>query len=308
LPIVDADCQPDQQDHRADRLVHTHHVADQRRQPERARDGGHAEQQRDACRGERAERDDEDRESHRDRGELGAAEVGRDAVVDRLVRAAVAELADAELRVRAPDGGGRGERRGDSVGCGIRVAGELEGQQRRAPVTGDLPRVGGVERRFDRGDRGDALEPRGQVVHGGAVEGAAAALEEHLLAGTLGGKLLDQRALGLPRVADAVVLVAHVHHARRGADGERHEHEGEPAEDGVTAVGGAPPGSACGDALSAHSDGTSSTAMTYRYSAVRRLRGYPGPPWSSPLTTAAARARHWSSSTASSTAGARGTS
>ena len=74
-------------------------------------------------------------------------------------------------------------------------------------------------------------------------------------------ELLHERALGLPRVADAVVLVAHVHHAGRGADGERDEHEGQPAEDRGPAMRGAPPGRARGEAVVAHS------------ATVRRRRG-----------------------------------
>jgi len=51
--------------------------------------------------------------------------------------------------MRALHGGRRGQRRRDAISGSHRIANELEGQERRAPVLGDLPRVGRGQGRLD---------------------------------------------------------------------------------------------------------------------------------------------------------------
>src|SRR5690242_17541534 len=63
----------------------------------------------------------------------------------------------------------RGGRQGgvDAVDRGVRIAGDLEGQQRGAAVLAELPGVADLQRRLDRGHRGRALQARDEVVDGG---------------------------------------------------------------------------------------------------------------------------------------------
>jgi hypothetical protein len=133
--VVDAHGEADQQDHRVDRPVHVQQVADQRRQSERRHHRGQPEQQRDAGGHEGTEREHEDHDRHRKRGHLGPLEIAGEAVVDRLVDAGVAELANQQTGVRTLHRRGRGERGSDAVGGGVGIAGDLEGHQGGAAVT-----------------------------------------------------------------------------------------------------------------------------------------------------------------------------
>ena len=98
-------------------MRHRQEVAGQRDQPERREDGGQREQQRDACRHERAEGEHEDDQRDRDREQAGLPEVVAERRLDCLDRACVAELADEEARMGALGGGDAVEDRVDLVDC-----------------------------------------------------------------------------------------------------------------------------------------------------------------------------------------------
>ena len=92
----------------------------------------------------------------------------------------------------------------------VRIAGDLEGQQRRGPVLGALALVAALQRRLDLRDRRHARQARDELVDGGAVlaaqQPAAAALDEHLLGRALGGNCCGQHLVGRQRLAVAHVL------------------------------------------------------------------------------------------------------
>ena len=102
-----------------------------------AEHGGEREQHRDPGGDERAERDHEDHQRDRQRERLAPAEVVLERFVERLLRAGVAELLDAQARVGALRGAGRGEDRARcaSAACS-EVALDLELDERRATVLG----------------------------------------------------------------------------------------------------------------------------------------------------------------------------
>ena len=93
--VVDPDGHADHEDDRAERLlVRRHDVAGELVEPGRREHGREREQHRQAGGDERAERDDEDRDRQRQRGQLGAAHVALEALVDLVVRRGLAELLD----------------------------------------------------------------------------------------------------------------------------------------------------------------------------------------------------------------------
>ncbi len=94
--VVDADGEADQQHDRIDRALRDgKQVAERPEQPQRADDGGQPQQQRDAGRDERAEREQENDQRDRQRRELGLAEVVAEGLVEGAGRARLAELLDA---------------------------------------------------------------------------------------------------------------------------------------------------------------------------------------------------------------------
>ena len=99
--VVDADREPDEQEHGADVRVHRDEVARQRDEADRADDGGEREQQRHACGDERAEDEQEDEQRQRDRPLAGLRELLVEHLVERLAGADRAGLADVEVRVGA---------------------------------------------------------------------------------------------------------------------------------------------------------------------------------------------------------------
>ncbi len=185
--VVDADREPDEQDHARRGVRHRDDLADRGDQADRADHGGDAEQQRDAGGHQGAEGDQEDEQRDREREGLGALEVLLEGLVERLAGAGVAELLDAQVGMSLLRGGGGGLGGVDVVDRGLVVAGHLERHERGAPVLGDLALVALGEgdstsvtcfaapsRFVDVGDRG--LERRV-----GGLGGAVAGLDEDLL-------------------------------------------------------------------------------------------------------------------------------
>ena len=147
--VVHADGEADEQDDRADLVGDGGELADRAEQAERRADGGHAEQQRQAGGDERAEGDQQDDQRERDRQGLGALEVVAERLVERLARrrpSRSARRAGRGWRAAPPRWRRASRRRGRRP---VVVAGDLERQQRRAPVLGDLAGRAGVERRDD---------------------------------------------------------------------------------------------------------------------------------------------------------------
>ena len=117
------------------------------------------EQQRQPRRDQRAEREHENHQGDRQRQELGLAEVVLERLRQRLVRARVAELLDPQPRVRAIEPGHRGEDRADALLRGVRVAPDVELNQRRPAIARDLALVLAGKRRLDVGDRREPASP-----------------------------------------------------------------------------------------------------------------------------------------------------
>ena len=144
--VVDPDGEADQEHQRVDGLVARPDLARDSPEAEGGEDGRQGEQQRDAGGDERAEDDDEDEQGDRDRVEPGLAEVGEERALERVVGARVAELADEELRVGRLSRRDSGEDRLDLVDRVVRVAADLEVDERGR----------GGRRRPARGSRGRA--------------------------------------------------------------------------------------------------------------------------------------------------------
>jgi hypothetical protein len=159
--------------------------------------------------------------------------------------------------VRALGGRGRGQRRVDAVLRLLVGARELEGQQRRAAVLGDLAGVALRERRADVGHVRHGLQPPREVGGRRRHPGAAGArpgpgLDEHLLVDVVreaGGR---DRAICDLGLAVAHGLVGQLLRADRAADERRDDHEGQPAEDRLLAVPRAPEPGARGEVAFLH--------------------------------------------------------
>jgi hypothetical protein len=199
------------------------------------------EQQRGPRGDERAERDDEDHERDRQRQDLGLLEVVLEGLGEGLVRARVAELLDTHGRVGVLRGRDGGLGLADAILGDVVLTGDLERDQRRAPVLGELAIVTGRERRLDVLDRLCALEAPDGVAHRRgecrvADPRSTLPLDEDLLGGLIGEAGVGDRLVGDARLAVAVVLLGDVlladHAAQHGGDDD----EGEPSEDGLLAV------------------------------------------------------------------------
>ena len=164
--VVDADRQPDQQDHRADRGVDVQQVAEQLGQPERRGDRGDPEQQGDAGRHERAEREHQDEQ--RDRQRRSPRPSGSPAAMRLLIALLALPSPNSPMNrpgMRGLDRGCRRQRRRDAVLRGRRVAGDLEGQKRGPTILRDLPLIARRQRRLDHRHRRRARQARDEVPH-----------------------------------------------------------------------------------------------------------------------------------------------
>src|ERR671937_358410 len=130
--------EPDQQDRRRHLLRDRQQLTRQRDQPERREDRREREQQRDACGHERPECHHEDDQRDRDREYARALEVLCSGLVDRLLRARVAELADEEARVGGLRVVDAIQDRADLVAGIVLVAPNVELHERGALVLRDL--------------------------------------------------------------------------------------------------------------------------------------------------------------------------
>src|SRR5262249_48071667 len=156
----------------------------------------------------------------------------------------VAELLDPQRGMRSLRRGGGGQYRRDAVLRRVRVAGELELDERRAPVTGGRTAVRPAVRRahaLDARRRGDA--PRGgpdRGAEGGCLcRAGAGSLDQHLLGRAL-REIVGQDAGGAARLARAGLRLLQVTGADRTAEDHGYGDEGDPAEDRGPAVRGAP--------------------------------------------------------------------
>ena len=124
--VVDADREPDEQEHGADVLVHRDEVARERDQADRGDDGREREQQRHARGDDRAEHERRMTRVSGTSRSPACASCSLNVFVERLARAASAGLADVEVGVRLRDLGGRGRDRVDLVGRDVLVALHVE--------------------------------------------------------------------------------------------------------------------------------------------------------------------------------------
>ena len=148
--VVDADGHPDQQHDLGHGRVDREDLADQRDQSERGAHAGDRKQHRDAGGDQRPEREDQDHQRDRERQRASLGEVVAEALVERLVRARVAGLLDRQAGMRALSRRGGRQRIADPLVSVRRVAADLESDQRRVPVMGDLTAVGSRQRRAQR--------------------------------------------------------------------------------------------------------------------------------------------------------------
>ena len=207
-------------------------------------DGRQGEQQRDPRGDESAERDHEDDERDRERQHPGLAEVLLDGRRERIDRAGHAELADVELRMRLLGGVDLGENRIDLLGRLIGCAADLELDQRRVSVGGDLP---GVDVLHDF----ELREPRHDVADRGREGGVGRRELAALNQDALRGRALEARVENpvhparLARPGGVRVDRLRAGHAEREGDDD----EGEPAERRRLPVVCTPPPHAGGEVL-----------------------------------------------------------
>ena len=157
-------------------------------------------------------------------------------MLDALLRARVAELADREARMRPLRGGHRVQHGLDPVGRRLLVAADLEVDQRRSPVLRDRPGVYVLHHRHARHLFDHVLDRRPERRIAGAQR---AALDEDGLGGGLPEACPEDgvHPAGLARPGCVGVDVRRPGGAsERDRDGD----ECEPAEGGRLPVGGAP--------------------------------------------------------------------
>ena len=209
-----------------------------------------------------------------------------------LVRAGVAELLDAQVRVRALRGRGGVQRALHAVLRRLGLAEQLEGDQRRAPVARHLVLVAGVQRRThvlhvagapQAGD--DVANPCHERRVGRGH--AAARLDEDLLVDAVGEAGTVDGAVGTLGVAVADLARVEGVLPDRSRQHEGGDDERDPPEDGEAGVRRAPGGGAGGDIGPVH-DGNLGADRSRRLpvcaprsnvrsrgtAAIRRLHGH----------------------------------
>ncbi len=145
---------------------------------------------------ERTESDQQDDQGDRQRCDQGLAEVLLDDVVDLLVGAGVAELAEGEARVRLLHGVDGPNGRLDPVRDLSVVAGDLKAEQRRVSVARDLVRVRRGQRALEVLGVGQRGKPPLHVdrhrAERGVAGGRPGALDQHHLLGVLRSGIRDR--------------------------------------------------------------------------------------------------------------------
>ena len=184
-------------------------------------------------------------------------EVLRKRLRQRLVRAGVAELLDAQVRVRPLRGGGGVQRALHAVLRRLGLAEQLEGHQRRAPVARHLVALRGVQRRAHVLHVAGALQAGDDVAntcHERRVGRghAAARLNEDLLVDAVGEAGTVDGAVGTLGVAVADLARVEGVLPDRSRQHEGEDDEPDPPEDGEAGVRRAPGGGAGGDIRPVH--------------------------------------------------------
>ena len=242
--VVDADRQADQQDHLVDRAVDRRDVAGRRRpgRSSRARPSARAESERWP------------RPARRTRSSRITSVIGSE-VTNALLKSLLIESSTCLLMLASPTcstvksglaacaAAVAFERRADPVRGLVLVAGDLEAQQGRMPVSGDLSgvaRLVGALECLGVGNRSEAaLDVADDGSEGRVARGGAVALDEHLLDLMLREGVVD-RARGAPGLADPALSGGLGLRPDRAADRERDEHERQPAPDRLLAMLSAP--------------------------------------------------------------------
>ncbi len=168
----------------------------------------------------------------------------------------------------------------------IVVARELERDERRAAVLGELTLVVRGQRGLDVADVRDRLQAGDGVVDRGGERGIAdldraAALDEHLLVGLVGEAAVVDRAVGDLRAAVARVRVVELLGADGASDDEGGDDERKPAEDGLLAVLRTPSRGARSE-IPALQGGASSGELRGRKGPIARSRLRAHPPIEAP--------------------------
>jgi hypothetical protein len=243
--VVDADGEPDQEDHGRGVLIHRDEMARQRHEPDRRQHAGEGEQQRDADGDQRAEDEQQHDDRDRDRPLAGQLQLVAEHLVERLTGADRSGLADVELRMRGRDLRNCSLDRVDLLRSVVVLPLHVERDHRGAAVVRHEIRMSRIQGTlevldvrvvFDRCD--DVVDRRAERR---SVHGELRALHEHelRLRIRLGEALLEDH-VGLVRLAAAVVLVLQVLGRDLHAHCECDHHEREPAENGGLPVTRAP--------------------------------------------------------------------
>ena len=242
--VVDAHCQADQEDDRADRVGHRQQKADECDEAHRPEHCGQSQEQRDARRDERTERDDEDDQRQGNREHPGLREVLLEGFVEVLA-GALAEGSDVEVRMRGLHLFHAIEDRVDLVDRLVRLAPNLHRDEDRVLVVRDqTAALGGVERRLDLRDRIQAPDAGDDVLHRCPElrirRQQLGVLNEHALTARL-LEILVEDGVGSPGFPGARGLEDdHLLCEHEVAEHEEHGHRREPAEDRNLAVIGTP--------------------------------------------------------------------
>src|SRR3954454_2482715 len=235
--VVDADGEPDQQDHFGYRLIHRRDLADERDEPDRREHRRQREQKRQERRDERAEDEQQDDQRQRQGARAGLAELLAEHLFDCLAGADASGLADVERRMPLRDLVGRC---GDRVDLRLGVVGgalHLPEDDSRMAVLRDLIGMAGLIGSAEVLDRAVGRDRAGDVVDRGAERRAVhrlrLALNEHDLGLRIGlseaGLLQD--VVGVMRLPDVCVLKLDRVHPVLAARHEGDDDEREPTED-----------------------------------------------------------------------------
>jgi hypothetical protein len=206
------------------------------------------EQQRDARRDQRAEHAEQQHQRDRQRGDLGAPEVGADGVVHGPANAGLAGLGHPQAGMGGLDGSDGALRGDDRLIRVVRVAGDVERDQRGAAFPRDQLAAARAQRRLNAGSSvGHGAQGRGHLPDGpadlrvsGHGAGAAPGLDQDGFRGGLHHAGPVQHPLGPAGLAGVVAV--QVLGAEHAANQHRAGDQQQPAEQRGLAVPGAPAG------------------------------------------------------------------
>ncbi|GAA3351160.1 hypothetical protein GCM10020358_79880 [Amorphoplanes nipponensis] len=241
--VVDADGQADEQQDVLGGVDRGREPARPREQADRGHDGGQRQAHRDQRGDDRAERHQQDAQGDRDGQHRQPGQPRVEGVREHLVGAGVAGLGDEEPGMPLLDLRDGVPQRLHPVHGGLRVPGHGEADQRGPPV-GRRDRLG------DPADLGPPVERLGDLGDRGVPVGALD--DDHLPGGLLreAGPLDD--LLGPPRLPVSLIGPGGLQRPDLTTEDGGADDEHEPADDGESAVPGAPhrdPGRESGDIL-----------------------------------------------------------